>query len=120
MTTTSPGARPFSITAMRSSCVATTTGRDSTVPSCFTTKTYWPCCPRCTAWLGATVASRISPSVTVATAKEPGQSVSSLFSKVALRRMVPVTLFTALSTKVSTPCAASPRMALDSGTSPGF
>src|SRR5205085_10035276 len=77
VTTTSPGARPFSITACFWSELETLTGRDSTVPSCFTTKTNCPCCPRCTASAGATTASRCSPRVSVTTTYCPGQSASS-------------------------------------------
>ena len=103
VTTVSPGCRPFSITASRGSVRETVTARDSTVLSLFTTKTYSPFCPRCTASAGATTAPCCSPSVSCTSTNCPGQSASSLLRKVALRRMVPVRGSTALSTKVSVP-----------------
>src|SRR3954465_4689666 len=65
VTTTSPGLSPLSITASFSSELPTVTARDSTVPSCFTTKAYCPCWPRWMATAGATTASCCSPSFKV-------------------------------------------------------
>src|SRR5262249_45251158 len=80
-----------------------TTRGFSTVESGFTTKTYGPCAPVCTACEGTTMACGSTVSVKVTLANWPGQSRFSVLGKLALRRTVPVAGSMALSTKVTTP-----------------
>ncbi len=82
----------------------TTTWRDSTVESSFTTKTNWlPCCPLWTACDGTTMLSGSTVSVSSTLANWPGHRRRSSLPKVAFSRIVPVVWSTALSTKVTTP-----------------
>ncbi len=95
-------------TTSRPSTAPGTTVRASTVLSAFTTKTYWPFCPLCTACDGTTTAPTCRVRVSAALTNCPGQSAFSVFSKVALSWMVPVLGSTVLFTKVSRPRTTPP------------
>ena len=103
VTTRSPAERPLVITVSRPSISPGVTGRDSTVRSGLTTKTYGPCCPVWMACDGTTRASVSVVSVRTTSANWPGQSALSVLSKVALSWIVPVAVSTVLLTKDRSP-----------------
>src|SRR2546427_11240728 len=86
--------------------VPITTGRDSTVKSGLTTKTYWPVCPVWTAREGTTTVLGCVLNVRTTLTNCPGQRCFSRLAKVPFNRMVPVVLSTVLSIKVRTPWTA--------------
>jgi hypothetical protein len=105
VTTSSPPRRPRSTIVSAPSRVPTTTGRDSTVWSAFTTKTKGPCCPAWIACEGTTIAVRLV-SVRTTSTNWPGHSALFVLAKVALSWIVAVAWSTALLMKVSAPVAS--------------